>query len=131
MMLVSVPMLLLADVAADPGINGYFAQLGVGAILAAPAYWFWFKAERAKSDLVDQLLESERAATKRERELSTEMVPIIRDGALALREVKDSMGSLVHEARDVAEANRRDKQTRRLELIIDKLGKSLGDEDDE
>lgn len=117
-------------VVSDPGIQGYVAQLGIGAILAGPAYYFWFQAEKKKSELVEQLLELQKAATTRERELSADMVPIIRDGALALREVKESMGSLVTEARDVAEANRRDQQTRRLELAIDKLGKAL-DKDEE
>lgn len=124
----TIPLTIAADTAIDPGITGYFAQLGVGAILAAPAYWFWFRAEKAKEELVDKLLESEKAATQRERDLATEMVPVIRDGALALREVKEAMGALVTEARDVQEANRRDQQTRRLELAIDKLGKAMGEE---
>lgn len=92
-------------------------QIGVGALIAAPAYWYAIRAERRASGAEAKAEAQLLAAVARERELGATALPIIEQAARVLQGVQQGMASQVQAGRPEL-----DTVTRQLQSLLDQLG---------
>ena len=106
MILAAVWVFAQADGDFDP--ISLFQQIGIGALLAGPAYWLW------RTERKDRI-----ASEAREREVSARALPLLATAAETLKEVQQGMAATVDRAHPDSQSL--DITVRRLELAIDEI----------
>lgn len=109
---------LIISVATDP-TSGQWAQIGIGALIAMPAYAvvtiLWRDRGRKEAE-IKQLNEK---ATSRERELADRLVPLLTEAARVLASAPAQFDQAIKSAAGAADIDR----------VLSKLNRVIGDLD--
>ncbi len=108
----------LIELAADPSF-GQWSQIGIGALIAAPAYAVVAVLWKDRKKCEAEVKELNDKATSRERELADRLAPLLAEAARILSSAPAQFEQALRTTRTSSEADQ----------LIDKLSKLVGEHD--